>query len=290
LFLPDANLESVYQDVSFVTKKVGEIPVSSSSEPGIMAIMLEQLGLERGHQVLEIGAGSGYNAALMAHIVGEGGRVVTMDVDEDIVGNARQHLIEAGFEDVEVVCGDGGFGFPDAAPYDRIILTVASTGVLPRWVEQLKPNGRMVLPLAIKASQKSVAFEKAPGHLISTSVADCGFMMLRGPSSQRLNVVQLRPGPGLHLILNDQIQMNAEAVCEWLDAPGRDCPTGVVATPKEVWIGLNFWLALREPELCTLWVMRACWTVEMRLVFSSYAGSTIGVLLTPCWIRRIYVF
>ena len=221
LFLPDVNLESVYRDVSFVTKKVGEIPVSSSSEPGIMAIMLEQLGLERGHRVLEIGAGTGYNAAVMAHIVGEGGRVVTIDIDEDIVETARQHLTEAGLEDVEVMCGDGGFGFPEAAPYDRIILTVASTEILPHWVEQLNPNGRIVLPLAFNTSQKSIAFEKAPGHLISTSVADCGFMRLRGPSSERLNVVQLRPEPGLHLILHDQVQVNAEAVCRWLDVPGR---------------------------------------------------------------------
>ena len=234
LFVPDVNLESVYRDVAFVTKQVEGIPVSSSSEPGIMGIMLEQLDLQQGHRVLEIGAGTGYNAALMAHVVGGGGRVITVDIDEDLVEKARHHLTGAGVDHVEVVCRDGGFGFPDSGPYDRIILTVASTEVLSHWVKQLKSNGKMVLPLAIKTSQKSVAFEKGPGYLVSTSVADCGFMMLRGTFTEPLNVLQLQSEPGLHLLLNDQIQLRAEEVCKWLNASGRDTPTGVLATPKEV--------------------------------------------------------
>jgi protein-L-isoaspartate(D-aspartate) O-methyltransferase len=147
-----------------------------------MGIMLEQLGLEPGHKVLEIGAGTGYNAALMAHIVGETGQVVTVDIDEDLVEAAREHLRAAGCEQVQVVCADGGYGYPDLAPFDRIILTVGAPDITPAWWEQLKPAGRIVLPLMLKGSMKSVAFERVEDHLRSLSVQDCGFIQLRATS------------------------------------------------------------------------------------------------------------
>src|SRR5215210_2312005 len=103
LFLPGLALDKVYSDVAIPTKHLDDVPISSSSQPAIMAIMLEQLGLEPGHRVLEIGAGTGYNAALMAHIVGATGRVITLDIDEDIVDNARRHLAAAGCDQVQVV-------------------------------------------------------------------------------------------------------------------------------------------------------------------------------------------
>src|SRR3984893_11957908 len=106
LFLPDVPLEEVYRDQAIVTKRVDGIRVSSSSQPAIMAIMLEQLDVRPGQRVLEIGAGTGYNAALLAHLVGPTGRVVTVDIDDDIVAAARQHLDAAGCERVQVVCGD----------------------------------------------------------------------------------------------------------------------------------------------------------------------------------------
>src|SRR5919197_269664 len=89
LFLPDLNLDEVYQDAAIPTKRGsrGE-PISSSSQPAIMAIMLEQLRVKPGQRVLEIGAGTGYNAALLAHLVDSGGRVVTLDYDEDLCGDA----------------------------------------------------------------------------------------------------------------------------------------------------------------------------------------------------------
>src|SRR4029077_1420949 len=78
-------------------------PISSSSQPAIMAIMLDQLTLAPGQRVLEIGAGTGYNAALMRHIVGPQGTVVSVDIDADLVGTAREHLASAGYPDVTVV-------------------------------------------------------------------------------------------------------------------------------------------------------------------------------------------
>src|SRR5947209_18572415 len=126
LFLPRVPLEEVYRDQAIPTKTINCEAVSSSSQPEIMATMLEQLGLEPGLRVLEIGAGTGYNAALVAHVVGETGTLITMDIDDDIVDGARAHLDAAGLSRVRVVLGDGGLGYPADAPYDRIILTVGA--------------------------------------------------------------------------------------------------------------------------------------------------------------------
>src|SRR5947199_2194876 len=111
LFLPDVPLAEVYRNEAIPTKIVDGEAVSSSSQPEIMATMLEQLGLEPGHRVLEIGAGTGYNAALMTHLVGDSGAVTTIDLDEDVVDGARAHLASAGFDRVRVALGDGALGY-----------------------------------------------------------------------------------------------------------------------------------------------------------------------------------
>ncbi len=109
LFLPDVEPELVYRDDAIAIKH-GEdgLPISSSSQPAMMATMLEQLALSGGESVLEIGTGSGYNAALLGAIVGTSGRVRTLDID-DLVARAQQHLRSAGVTNVHAVAADGSF-------------------------------------------------------------------------------------------------------------------------------------------------------------------------------------
>src|SRR3984957_20846224 len=108
LFLPELPPEEAYRDAAIVTKRDTDgHPISSSSQPAIMAIMLAQLGLAPGQRVLEIGAGTGYNAALMKHIVGPSGHVVSVDIEPDLVVAARDHLASAGYPDVTVGAADG---------------------------------------------------------------------------------------------------------------------------------------------------------------------------------------
>src|SRR2546430_16537819 len=154
LFLPRLPLEEVYRDQAIPTKIVDGEAVSSASRAELMATMLERLGLEPGLRVLEIGAGTGYNAALMAHVVGETGMVTTMDVDADLVDGARAHLAAAGLDRIRVVLGDGGLGYPDGAPYDRILLTVGAWDIAPAWWAQLRPCGGPALSLAGRGSPK----------------------------------------------------------------------------------------------------------------------------------------
>jgi protein-L-isoaspartate(D-aspartate) O-methyltransferase len=181
LFLPGVDPARIYRDEVITTKHEGGEAISSSSQPAMMAIMLEQLDLRPGQRVLEIGAGSGYNAALMAQIVGPSGHVVTVDIDAEMTRHARDCLTQAGFSHVEVITGDGGQGHGPGAPYDRIILTVGAWEVLPAWHEQLAAHGRLVLPLSLYGTQKSIALLREGALLRSVSATDCGFMRMRGP-------------------------------------------------------------------------------------------------------------
>src|SRR3954447_7009598 len=113
VFLPGMDAERAYRDEAHPTKWDADgRPVSSSSQPAIMAIMLEQLAVEPGRRVLEIGAGTGYNAALLAHLTGRDGSVVSVNIDAEVVDAARAHLAACGAGGVDVVHADGGFGWP----------------------------------------------------------------------------------------------------------------------------------------------------------------------------------
>ncbi|HXF81678.1 MAG TPA: methyltransferase domain-containing protein, partial [bacterium] len=159
LFLPHLRLEQAYRDDAVVTHwDASGLPSSSSSQPGMMAIMLEQLDLRAGHRVLEIGAGTGYNAAVMREIVGPSGRVVTLDIQPEVAAEARAHLQAAGYGDVTVLTADGGYGHPEAAPYDRIIVTASAADLPPPWRHQLVPGGVLVVPLRLHTQCLSTAF------------------------------------------------------------------------------------------------------------------------------------
>ena len=167
VFLPRDLAAQAYEDTAIVTKSDADgLPVSSSTQPAMMAIMLEQLGLAAGHRVLEIGTGTGYNAALIAEIVGDSGAVVTIDVDPDLVDQARASLAAAGFAGVTVVCGDGADGVPGHAPYDRIIVTAGVWDLAPQWLAQLGAGGRIVAPISVRGIQLAVAFEHAGTHWV----------------------------------------------------------------------------------------------------------------------------
>jgi protein-L-isoaspartate(D-aspartate) O-methyltransferase len=258
-FVPDVPLDDVYSSSeAIVTKRIDGVGVSSASAPDVIAIMLEQLELGPGQRVLEIGAGTGYNAALIAHVVGETGRVVTVDIDEDLVDGARAHLAAAGVRNADVVCGDGVLGYAPAAPFDRIILTVAAADIAPCWQRQLTPKGRLVLPLSLGGPQRSIAFERADECLCSVSVHSCSFIPLRGSlasSSLRLPLDaegSIIVGASAATIGGEPGRFRAQLET-LLATPGDDLPTGVCATPYELADGLGLWLALANDRLLTLW-------------------------------------
>jgi protein-L-isoaspartate(D-aspartate) O-methyltransferase len=180
--LAERGLEAVYQDDAFVTKRGPRgMPLSSSSQPALMAEMLELLDLRAGHRVLEIGSGTGYNAALLAHIVGSNGRVTTVDVDSELAKRARGALREAGYP-ASVRVGDGRDGLPKSAPYDRIIVTACADEIPRTWLEQLTEGGRLELPLRLDpdgaAIQLIPVLERHGDRLRSVGLTWGGFMPL----------------------------------------------------------------------------------------------------------------
>jgi protein-L-isoaspartate(D-aspartate) O-methyltransferase len=298
LFLPNLPLDEVYRDEAIPTKMEGGHAISSSSQPAIMAIMLEQLEVSPGQRVLEIGAGTGYNAALLGQLVGARGRVIAVDIDDDIVEAARLHLAAAGAQNVEVVRGDGAEGFAEGGPYDRIILTVGAWDIAPAWREQLRAGGRLVLPLGVGAGpQKCVAFlktETAGGPwLVSETVRDCGFMRLRGRFAGPERMVGLGTEPGLSIALAGELPVPAVTVLEWLSSRGVEYPVAVRVTNSEVWGGLSLWLALNAPDLCALiaegdWATRG---LPCLVVFASRHTicSTLGLVAPSgaAFLRRL---
>ncbi|WP_419994994.1 methyltransferase domain-containing protein [Streptomyces boninensis] len=173
-------LAGCYADAPLATRvRDGEL-LSSSSQPSLMAMMLQALEVTGVESVLEIGAGTGYNAALLCHRLGAD-RVTTVDLDPDITEAARSHLAVAGYRPA-VVTGDGGRGCAARAPYDRVLATCAVSSVPWAWLEQCRPGAVVLAPLAtglvrlrVPASGEGSAF--AEGRFLPTPAY---FVPLRG--------------------------------------------------------------------------------------------------------------
>ncbi len=192
-FLPEAladeGLKAVYRDDAIVTKRTGQgLPLSSSSQPSLMAKMLELLDVAPANRVLEIGAGTGYNAALLAHLTGPSGRVTSVDIDPDLARRARRSLRDAGTRPT-IVAGDGREGHPPNAPYDRIIATAGADQIPRAWLQQLNEGGRLVLPLRLDPERGAIqlipVLERRGNQLRSVGLTWGGFMPHGGDGGWR---------------------------------------------------------------------------------------------------------
>ncbi|MET8157502.1 methyltransferase, FxLD system [Sphaerisporangium sp. NPDC005289] len=279
LFVPGTPPEAAYRDLPIVTKRDADgRPISSSSQPTIMAIMLDQLGVEPGHRVLEIGAGTGYNAGLIAHLAGPGGEVVSVDIDRDVADAARSHLTAAGHPGVRVVCGDGARGFAARAPYDRVIATVGVWDLEPAWLDQIASGGRVVVPLDLRGVQCSVALERAEGHWTSRSIQPCGFMRMRGPAAGPERTYVLDRDAQLILESPAGGDLDAAATRALLAGPAAGRETGVTAGTAEVCAGFNLWLAVHQPHWFSLAESGASGLLERAPLAMEGYTLTYGVL------------
>lgn len=186
--------DAVYSDTAIVTQ-VDEgasdptaatgIPTSSISAPGMVTAFLELLDVRDHDRILEIGTGTGFTAALLAHRLG-GDNITSIELDEEVAAQATSNLKASGYEP-HLIVGDGGEGWPDGAPYDRVHVTCAVEQVPQPWIEQTRPGGLIVLPWspAPHAGYMMRLDVLGDGRAIGRFVGSAGYMMMR---SQRRNV------------------------------------------------------------------------------------------------------
>jgi len=155
LFVPESLRARAYSD--------SPLPIGydqTISQPYIVAFMTQALDVQPGHRVLEIGTGSGYQAAVLGLLAGQ---VYTIEIVEPLAARARATLAGVGARNIEVRTGNGYLGWPDHAPYDRIMVTAAPDDVPPRLVEQVKIGGVMVIPVGTVSQQLRILRRTAAG-------------------------------------------------------------------------------------------------------------------------------
>ncbi len=266
VFVPDASLEDAHANAPVHIKyDTDGTSISCASQPGVVALMLDQLDVRPGQRVLELGSGTGYNAGLLAHLVGASGHVITLDVDDDLVEGARAHLAAAGISNAEAVTRDGALGYAEGAPYDRIIATVGAHGVPHAWLQQLAPGGRLLVPQRLKGTvSRSIAYEQQDGRWASLSSQMNTFMPLRrGIADDDRRTVPLSTDGTVRLQAPAGQRIDAEAL------------TGVLDQSRiEEWTGMTV-RAMESPEWMELFVTCALPSGLIRMLFPQTAKGTL---------------
>jgi protein-L-isoaspartate(D-aspartate) O-methyltransferase len=147
------------------------------SQPYIVALMTQQLELEPTDRVLEIGTGSGYQTAVLAELVAS---VYTIEIVEPLALRAQEILQRLGYKNIHFRRGDGSDGWPDAAPFDAVIVTCAPSHVPPPLIDQLKPDGRLVAPVHMIPNQELIMLHKTDGHIQAHDILPVRFVPMTG--------------------------------------------------------------------------------------------------------------
>ncbi|WP_284740308.1 methyltransferase, FxLD system [Amycolatopsis sp. RTGN1] len=229
--------------------------ISSISAAYIQARMIEQATLDQGMSVLEIGSG-GFNAALLAEIVGPDGRVVSVDIDSEVTDRARALLDATGYgNQVDVVLADAENPLPGLdESFDAILVTAGAWDLAPAWLEHLSEGGTIVVPLRMNGITRVIGFRREGDHLVSGSSEVAGFVPMQGEGARDERVFLLHDRNGHHVKLRFEGDVPA----------GLDLLDGVLATERtEAWSGvtikhgvsfvdLHLWLAVFLPGFCKL--------------------------------------
>ncbi|HUU49576.1 MAG TPA: protein-L-isoaspartate(D-aspartate) O-methyltransferase [Nitrospinota bacterium] len=178
---------------NFVDKKFRDVAYSDHplpidegqtiSQPYVVALMTESLRIKKGEKVLEIGTGSGYQAAVLGEITD---KVYTIEIRERLTKRAKETLIKEGYESIKVKHGDGYFGWREYAPFDAIMITAAANHVPPTLLNQLKEGGRLIIPLGSTTYfQTLTLIEKKKGDFLTTHITGVRFVPMTGEILKR---------------------------------------------------------------------------------------------------------
>lgn len=172
LFLPPALRELAYSDQAV---SIGE--GQTISQPFIVAYMTEHLGIAPHHRVLEVGTGSGYQAAILCRLAGH---VYSMERIDLLRERAAETLAELHMHNITLGRGDGSMGWCEHAPYDRIMVTAGAPDIPRELVAQLAEGGRMIIPVGNKSDQRLIAVDRTDGRIVETPLLECRFVRLIG--------------------------------------------------------------------------------------------------------------
>jgi protein-L-isoaspartate(D-aspartate) O-methyltransferase len=252
-FVPEACPDAAYDPYqAVITHRFSDgASLSCASAPFVVAMMLDQLAVEQGNRILEIGAGTGYNASLLAELTGNAANVVTIDIDVDVTVQASRALTASGYPEVRVITGDGAAGVPEHAPYDRIIATVSPWDIPRAWWDQLAPGARLVVPLRWRGQARSVAFAYQDGRLVADSIELCGFVYLVGENEEEL-AAPITDDKTITLHWDRDQAVDPDALRGVLDQPRTAAWSGTTIAGDEPHDGVWLRLTVTDPRVCRI--------------------------------------
>ncbi|OUC94870.1 methyltransferase, FxLD system [Streptosporangium minutum] len=253
-FAPEAPLTDAYapQDVVITRRDAGGRATSSLSAPWLQAEMLEAARLFPGAKVLEIGSG-GYNAALIAEIVGPSGLVVSVDIDPFVAERAGRFLAEIGYSRVRVVLGDAEDAAAEHVPeggFDAIIVTVGVWDI--PWGPLLAPAGRMVVPLRFSTVSRSFTFVRDGDHFVGLDPMVCGFVAMQGAGALPDQEAVLADG-AVRLTLEEGPALDVAALDQALTGDRAELWTGVTVGRGEPFDSMHLWIATADDRFGMIW-------------------------------------
>lgn len=276
LFLPETPPETAYADVAVYnrTDDQGEF-LGGSDAPSQIAHLLQLALLRPGHNVLHIGTGTGYTAALIHQIVGAGGHVTTVELDKGSADAAAVHLQRARHNPVNVVHADGAGGYAPRASYDRVISSVAVWDIPDAWVRQTRPQGRIITPIFLDGLQIMGAFAvQADGTLTADAVVSCAFVPMQGAAAPPVQHLYLGGGSALRLYSNEVRQLDSARLHLMMSTDAERCHLGAAPSLNDYWDGFVPYLMMNVPEGYDF----VCYAVEGSKLVYGLSGRGFGLV------------
>jgi protein-L-isoaspartate(D-aspartate) O-methyltransferase len=249
-FLPGFPPEVVFSDSAiFTLTDVDGEYIGGCDQPSQLATRLKLAQLTSGQNVLEIGAGVGYSAAITQKMIGEG-HITSLEINPQAAETARNHLQSMTMgSDVNIVGIDAAGGYSVRASYDRIISGVAVWDIPAAWVRQLRPNGRIVTPIYLDGLQVCAAFAVQPdGSLYADEVVTCANVPIQGTLAPPPQFVHVGGGSALRIYANFANQIDSVMLHLMFGMDNERCHLGTAPSVDEYWNGFVPYLMLHEPD------------------------------------------